>query len=243
MVDEIVIVDATHEHVLRWLQDLVVLASDEQRKNPLRPQLGRLIAARLDPYQLPIYLRSRQKRVFGIYSGARAGASPFVALLVRVSVEELYPRTLRLELECDPAFPITQGEVRWHLLQRFPNHETGGAPGAPLPTGPNDSALLRPPGHRSRPDEAAALPGATRNGAPVLSCNEWLEEQLAQRADEEQRRALYRPWLERYRALRGFYPADPRRSFRAAVTGCLRRLEAQDKLRARARRSGDRVTG
>lgn len=241
MVDEIVIVDATHEHVLRWLQDLVVLASDEQRKNPLRPQFERLIAARLDPYQLPIYLRSRQKRVFGIYSGARAGASPFVPLLVRVSVEELYPRTLRLELECDPAFPITQGEARWHLVQRFPNHEVVGAP-----TGPADSALLRPPSHRSRPEEAAEPPLAARNGAPVLSCNEWLEEQLAQRADAEQRRALYRPWLERYRALRGFYPADPRRSFRAAVAGCLRRLEAQGKLPAhgaRARHPADKVTG
>lgn len=230
MVDELVIVDATHDQLLRWLQDLVVLARDEQRKNPLRPQddrLAGLTAARIDPYQLPIYLRARQKRIFGIYSGPRAAASPFVPLLVRVSVEELLPRTLRLELECDADFPVTQSEVRWHLLQRFPNHEL---PAAPHAGDGAEAGLLRPPGHRGRPDDADPPPGSVRVGAPVLSCNEWLEEQLAQCLDVEQRRALYRPWLERYRALRGYYPADPRRSFRAAVAGCLHRLARQGKM-------------
>lgn len=67
-------------------------------------------------------------------------------------------------------------------------------------------------------------------GAPPLECNLWLEAEL-QRIDRierirnrQQYNHLYRPWLEQYHALRGYYPADPRRSFRAAVAGSLKRL-------------------
>jgi hypothetical protein len=59
-------------------------------------------------------------------------------------------------------------------------------------------------------------------GAPPLACNLWLDAQLA--APHAESRRLYAPWLEQYRALRGHYPADPRRSFRAAVAGSRRRI-------------------
>lgn len=66
---------------------------------------------------------------------------------------------------------------------------------------------------------------ATRPGAPPLACNVWLEEQLARLGDRSAVDTLYRGWLIRYRALRGFFPHDPRRSFRAAVKSAQARLE------------------
>lgn len=54
-------------------------------------------------------------------------------------------------------------------------------------------------------------------GAPLLACNRWLFEQLQDPvyAGDEATAQLYPAWLEQYRALKGAYPADPRRSFRA----------------------------
>ena len=56
-------------------------------------------------------------------------------------------------------------------------------------------------------------------GAPPLACNRWLREQLATPAfaNLEAARQLYPAWVEQYRALRGDYPADPRRGFRALL--------------------------
>jgi hypothetical protein len=55
-------------------------------------------------------------------------------------------------------------------------------------------------------------------GAPVLACNRWLGAQMANPAFAGDHAAahLYSAWLEQYRALKGAYPADPRRAFRAA---------------------------
>lgn len=56
-------------------------------------------------------------------------------------------------------------------------------------------------------------------GAPPLACNRWLLEQLAtpRYADAEAAKQLYPAWMEQYRALKGAYPADPRRGFRALL--------------------------
>lgn len=57
------------------------------------------------------------------------------------------------------------------------------------------------------------------SGAPQLACNRWLLEQLAEPAfaGADAAKQLYPAWLEQYRALKGAYPADPRRSFRALL--------------------------
>jgi hypothetical protein len=57
------------------------------------------------------------------------------------------------------------------------------------------------------------------SGAPPLACNLWVREQLADPvfANMELARRLYPAWLEQYRALRGSYPADPRRAFRSLL--------------------------
>jgi hypothetical protein len=62
-------------------------------------------------------------------------------------------------------------------------------------------------------------------GAPQLACNRWLLEQLARPAftDPESAKQLYPAWLEQYRALKGAYPADPRRGFRALLATYRRR--------------------
>jgi hypothetical protein len=63
-------------------------------------------------------------------------------------------------------------------------------------------------------------------GAPPLACNVWLEDEIARLGEDAgpPYSHLYEEWLGRYYALRGYYPADPRRSFRAAVASCVNRL-------------------
>mgnify|MGYP005845786241 CR=1 FL=1 len=65
-------------------------------------------------------------------------------------------------------------------------------------------------------------------GAPQLPCNLWLETRLAQSHPDGDREHLYLAWVEQYRALRGDYPADPRRSFRSALAACRRRLRKRE---------------
>jgi hypothetical protein len=66
-------------------------------------------------------------------------------------------------------------------------------------------------------------------GAPPLACNRWLFDQLETpayadaTANSTDAARLYPAWIEQYRALRGDYPADPRRSFRALLTSKQRR--------------------
>ena len=63
------------------------------------------------------------------------------------------------------------------------------------------------------------------DGVPALACNLWLYEQLDDPAfaDPKAAKQLYPAWLEQYRALKGTYPADPRRGFRALLAGHRRR--------------------
>jgi hypothetical protein len=79
-----------------------------------------------------------------------------------------------------------------------------------------------------RIDQSGAKTGRRRKhtapGAPPLACNLWLEEEIGRMEGTQRYSHLFKPWLEHYRALRGYYPADPRRSFRAAVKGSLKRL-------------------
>lgn len=72
----------------------------------------------------------------------------------------------------------------------------------------------------------------TQRGAPPLACNLWLAAHLhlIDRDDSDPpgpdlREELYLSWLEQYRSLRGEYPSDPRRSFRAALTACRQRAK------------------
>ena len=53
----------------------------------------------------------------------------------------------------------------------------------------------------------------------ILACNRWLLNQLAAPAyaDNKAAKQLYPAWLEQYRALKGSYPADPRRAFRGLL--------------------------
>jgi hypothetical protein len=61
-------------------------------------------------------------------------------------------------------------------------------------------------------------------GAPILPCNRWLQEVLRSLPADAPYYWLYKPWLQRYGEMRGFAPADPWRSFRAAVAGCRKRI-------------------
>ncbi len=59
---------------------------------------------------------------------------------------------------------------------------------------------------------------------PLLACNRWLADQLEQTPHEHRR--YYPAWLEQYRCLRGDYPQDARRNYRAAVSAWRRRTRA-----------------
>lgn len=80
---------------------------------------------------------------------------------------------------------------------------------------------------------SGVAPSPSSLGAPMLPCNQWLTDQMLQITTPGGHHALYESWVEQYRAVRGGYPADPRRSFRAAVAAVRRRL----------RRSGRDHTG
>jgi hypothetical protein len=105
-----------------------------------------------------------------------------------------------VELRCSAAFPLTVDELADDLHERF---SVGSA-------------------------EVLAAPQHTDAGAPPLACNVWLEEELRRLPDpERQAHGLYEGWLERYIALRGAAPAEPRRSFRAAVRSRLDRIRGE----------------
>ena len=106
--------------------------------------------------------------------------------------------TTVLELRRDDAFPLMAEELMRRLEERFP-----GASGEVLAEKPR-----------------------VRSGAPPLACNVWLEEQLRKLPNHARYHHLYNAWLAHYVALRGYEPLDPRRSFRAAVRGCYKRMNA-----------------
>jgi hypothetical protein len=96
----------------------------------------------------------------------------------------------------------------------------------------NDSVETRVLGpQRPEPGRAQAEPAPVKpllrrrpRGAPLLACNRWLEAEIARLPDPLRYTSLYRAWLLRYQALRGYAPQDPRRSFRAAAESALGRL-------------------
>lgn len=122
-------------------------------------------------------------------------------LVLNAELHRSHEHTTVLELRRDDAFPLIAEELMRRLQDRFP-----GAGGEMLAEKPR-----------------------VRAGAPPLACNVWLEEQMRRLPDPARYHHLYATWLEHYVTLRGYEPLDPRRSFRAAARGCLRRLRAQNR--------------
>ena len=193
-----------------WLDALALVARSEQAANAMRSQAPICHVGRLDLLRLPLPVRSEAQAAAGIYTRMPSAGEPFGRLLVLLLIEEVDTETLRLEIATDTAFPLRAEEVRWHMRATFARTVRGAG-------GRRTGLLLAING-------AARLQTA-RTGAPVLACNIWLEEQLVALGPERRgRNRLFRPWLEQYRLLRGQDPADPTRSFRAAVAGCEKRL-------------------
>lgn len=198
--------------VIEWLEQLAVLARREQAQNALRSQAVIAGASVVEPQGLPLPARSRASHAAAIYARWPSEHEPFGQVHVLALMEEEMDRVLRVEIASDPRFPLLGEEIVWHFRSRFP-HSVRGAGG-------RRTRLLMWINRLSR---------SRHTGAPVLACNVWLEEQLALTTDPRERSRLFRPWLQRYRQLRGVDPADPTRSFRAAVAGCERRLRAREK--------------
>ena len=207
--------------VVAWLSHLAQDARAEQAANPLRSQALIRRAGQLDLLKLPLPVRSQAQTVAGIHTRLPSPGEPFGRLLLLLLIEQVDGATLRVEIATDPAFALRAEEIRWHLLKAFPRALRGAG-------GRRTGLLLA----INRDGEHEVV----RTGAPVLACNIWLEEQLMALGPERRgRHRLFRPWLEQYRQLRGEEPADPMRSFRAAITGCERRLALRE---ARVRTQG-----
>lgn len=205
-----VVYDTAPQTILQWLDELVTVARTEQQSNPHRSQQPLAGAGALDLHALPLPVRSHARHAGAIYARLPTPDEPLGYVLLLALIEPVQPEVLRVELATDPRFPLLGDEVRWLFRHRFPHNARGAG-------GRRTGLLLWING----------LSEDRFTGAPVLPCNVWLEEQLAHLpnpADPEARRRLFTPWLTRYRALRGCDPADPIRSFRAAVQGCEHRL-------------------
>jgi hypothetical protein len=195
------------DEVIHWLNALADEARRRQSEEPSRPQTAILHAGEIDLHRLPLPVRSRAVRGGGIYAQRPAPGRPFGRLHLLALVEEVEGKAVRVEIASNPGFALRGDEVRQHLMRHFPRVIRGAE-------GRRTGLLLR------INQEAES----DHTGAPVLACNVWLEEQLAHLGDKAEKRKLFRPWMDRYRALRGIDPADPARSFRAAVAGCEERL-------------------
>ncbi len=202
--------DVNAQDATEWLCTLAALAQSEQQANPLRSQETICHVGSLDPIRLPLPVRSRAHHAAAIYARLPNATEPFGRLLALLLVEEVAGRTLRVEIATEPSFALRADEIRWHLRTHFA-HAVRGAGGR------RTGLLLAINGPQAEQKG--------RTGAPVLACNVWLEEQLAEVGkDRPGRRRLFSQWLTQYRQLRGCDPVDPMRSFRAAVAGCEHRL-------------------
>ena len=93
-----------------------------------------------------------------------------------------------------------------------------------VPTRPASSRRPPPP----KVTRSGRIQGPKRpRGAPVLACNQWLEQQLIASPYPFHARELYRRWLAAYTRLKGHAPEDPKSSFRAALRSARRRLQRQ----------------
>ena len=137
--------------------------------------------------------------LYAVTPGEPPQAGGFVSgdVALAVTLLPLHRRRLALELRRWSPLPATLDVIAQHLTTYFAQVCT-------MTSG-------------------AATPQAWP-GAPPLACNRWLERQLAGAPQSQNANRLYPLWLEQYRALRGGYPADAKRSFRAALQGCRRRL-------------------
>jgi hypothetical protein len=196
------------EQIRTWLDELAQQARMEQLANRHRSQVEVLTSEALDPQSLPLPLRTRATHAAAIYGRRPSSREPFGFLLVLALIETMPNGILRVEIASDPQFPLKGEEMIWLFRNRFPHTQRGAG-------GRRTGLLLWINGYRH----------SDHTGAPVLSCNVWLEEQLSALEDRRQRYRLFRPWLERYRQVRGIEPADPMRSFRAAMQGCERRMK------------------
>ncbi len=213
--DEIWLVQkAAPNDVVEWLSALAQVARAEQSQHQFRSQLpvGEVGAVEIE--RLPLPTRSRARAAGAIYARSPGEELPFGEILVLALMSPEPPleslvagRPFVVEVASDPRFPLMGDEVTWHFVKRFPHNKR-------LEPGRRSGTLLW----------INRLSRTPSTGAPVLACNLWLEEQLLRLEHPSQRRSLYKPWLERYRAVRGLDPVDPERSFRAAVKGCERRL-------------------
>lgn len=215
VVSELIIVTgATLDNLMDWLESMVAVALQEQAENPLRPQCPVMIPRRIPRGHLPIYARPQGKEILGVYDQLPSKADLFGWLVLIIEVEEKSKGDLHLEISRSDDFPMSMDEIRWSLEERFRTR-------AP----PKPTVALRERARSPLEDASAMLADRSNvTGAPPLSCNVWLEQEIRRLPDKDDFNHLYSEWLERYQALKGTPPADPRSSFRAAGKTIVKRL-------------------
>jgi hypothetical protein len=238
----VTLIGTSREDIFRWLPDFIQLARHEQLLHPLRPKASMMI-----PYDVPIQCLYNFARDFadwyiGIYEALPENKPPFGRPLMLIAGglpdRPDRPGEMNLGLWHDPQFPLALPEIAWALEKRFPSVDAPESPLKPFahPIRPNWSNLARQPhtriqhgvqpmsetGLNSAPSYTDDSPPASRRtrpltGAPPLSCNVWLEDQISNLENPDDYGHLYEKWLEMYIDLRGEPPADRKRSFRRAA--------------------------
>jgi hypothetical protein len=238
MTPHMILLNVNVDLLYAWLTDCIELARQEQALNPLRPQAQRLVSARLEPQHVPYYLRSRADWFVGVYARLPVEAPPLGDPLLIVGGYRLAEERIAIRIYRADGFPLLLHEVAWSLEERFPVDPSHPSPVPdcwrplrPPPTpAPPASAAAPHPGAADSTGVGASHPHAGLSGAPVLSCNSWLEAQMASLAHPDRYDHLFAEWLQRYTTLRGAPPADPRRSFRRAAERILQQI-VQGRLR------------
>lgn len=110
-----------------------------------------------------------------------------------------------VQIVTDPRFPLRSEVIIGHFNDSFRD-------ALPDRGGMNTALLMHANGYTD----------SNHYGAPILPCNVWLEEMLA--FDYDDLGLLREEWRQRYHVTKGLDPVNERRSFMAAVSGCMNRL-------------------
>jgi hypothetical protein len=219
------------EHVLEVVQ--------QEQANPYRPRVAHLVLVEPDRHLLPVGVREKAGRFFGMYDCPKHLVDPSVVPLLWANMTPSTPCKedccgecpggFQLELWQDGRFPLQPFEVCMLLVDdlRLTCSSTAAVPQAWIPF------CLKPSGP---PEDDATVD--TRNQSddhPISndeslclfyfqSCNHWLKDQMRAQPNPEQYDQFYDGWMDKYKEDHGVYPRDSARAFSKVAERCLREI-------------------
>ncbi|MFN8463896.1 MAG: hypothetical protein U0X20_00035 [Caldilineaceae bacterium] len=218
--------------VLKGIHLLMAAAVAAMRENPHRHQHLALYVAELAMAYRPIYARDPRRRLFGIFRELPHPGLPCGDRLLVVGIPYMPDcdrfgtgeccgscrSCIPMEVRVDPRFPLDEIETRWKLGTIFGLDESSIVNTHPswLTKDPACDDVLRiqalaPGAHARQPSAATLKLEAALEELPNIRSNRHLMPQYAIWYEEEH----------------GCQPVDLKGSFRHAVNGCIKRIEAR----------------